>query len=90
MRRTSERIPWLSRRQADVLSELLHGATNKEIARALGVSPATVAYHLRQLFVLAGVDTRAGLVAWAFQHGDRLRPGWITSIDELDRSGTSK
>jgi LuxR family maltose regulon positive regulatory protein len=48
----------LTPREREVLSELVHGKTNKEIARALGVSVPAVAFHLRNIFRKLRVRTR--------------------------------
>jgi DNA-binding CsgD family transcriptional regulator len=48
----------LTPREREVLSELVHGKTNKEIAQALGVSVPTVAFHLRNASRKLGVHTR--------------------------------
>jgi DNA-binding NarL/FixJ family response regulator len=48
----------LSRRQAEIFTELAAGATNKEIARKLGISLATVKMHVRALLNLVGARNR--------------------------------
>ncbi len=48
---------------------MAEGRRNREIAQALGVSPATVAYHLRQLLARLGVETRQEAVARAMRAG---------------------
>lgn len=48
----------LTRREREVLSELAHRRTSKEIARALGVSVPTVAFHLGNAFRKLGVSNR--------------------------------
>ncbi len=55
----------LTERQADVLRELATGASNKEIARALGISPATVKNHLEAIFVRMGAAGRVQAVMMA-------------------------
>jgi DNA-binding CsgD family transcriptional regulator len=55
---------WLTRRQGEVLGLLEGGLTNKQIAGELQLRPTTVAYHLRELFSVAGVTTRTGLLSW--------------------------
>jgi DNA-binding NarL/FixJ family response regulator len=52
----------LSRRQAEILTELEGGATNKEIARKLGISLATVKMHVRSLLNLVGARNRTEAV----------------------------
>jgi DNA-binding NarL/FixJ family response regulator len=54
----------LTPRQREIVTRLGHGATNVEIARALGCSPNTIANTLRALFHKAGVGSRAELVRW--------------------------
>lgn len=48
----------LSRRQMDVLKTLQSGLSNKEIARALGLSEATVKIHVRHLMRKFGAGNR--------------------------------
>ncbi|WP_342382162.1 LuxR C-terminal-related transcriptional regulator [Myxococcus stipitatus] len=50
----------LTPREVDVLRLLAGGATNKEIARALGVSDRTVQHHTIHIYEKLGVSTRAG------------------------------
>jgi DNA-binding NarL/FixJ family response regulator len=52
----------LSRRQSEILVELEAGATNKEIARKLGISLATVKMHVRALLNLVGARNRTEAV----------------------------
>jgi DNA-binding CsgD family transcriptional regulator len=64
----------LTPRQREIATLVARGLVNKEIAGALGISPATVASQLRLIFARAGVDRRAALIhvmwtAGAF-HGD--------------------
>jgi LuxR family maltose regulon positive regulatory protein len=48
----------LSDAEAEVLAHLGRGLSNKEIARAIGMSPDTVKYRLNSLFRKIGVHTR--------------------------------
>ncbi len=52
----------LGAQQFRVLTALRSGATNKQIARSLGISEATVKYHLGTLFRLFGTQRRGQLV----------------------------
>ena len=52
-----------SRRQVEVLALIAEGKTDKEIARVLHVSPATVRTYLRRLYAALGVHSRAQAVA---------------------------
>ncbi|QLH25943.1 response regulator transcription factor [Streptomyces sp. Rer75] len=57
--------PTLSERERDILQQLARGLGNREIARALFISEATVKTHLGRIYGKLGVDTRAGAVAVA-------------------------
>jgi DNA-binding NarL/FixJ family response regulator len=52
-------------RQAQVLELLSKGQTNKEIARSLGISPATVKIHMARLTSWLGAVNRTDAVARA-------------------------
>lgn len=56
--------PPLSRRQEEILARVELGLSNKQIARDLDISPATVKTVLERLFRASGSSNRAALVAW--------------------------
>ena len=62
-------VPQLSERELDVLQLVADGRANKEIARALFISEATVKTHLVHAFGKLGADSRTSAVALARQHG---------------------
>ncbi|MEV0183402.1 response regulator transcription factor [Streptomyces sp. NPDC050625] len=64
--------PTLTDRERDILAQLARGIGNRDIARALYISEATVKTHLRRIYDKLGVDTRAGAVAAAKER--RLLP----------------
>ncbi|GAA3488713.1 response regulator transcription factor [Streptomyces cremeus] len=64
--------PALTDRESDILAQLAHGLGNREIARALFISEATVKTHLGRIYAKLGVDTRSGAVAVAKEQ--RLLP----------------
>jgi DNA-binding NarL/FixJ family response regulator len=64
--------PTLTERETDILGQLAHGLGNREIARALFISEATVKTHLGRIYAKLGVDTRSGAVAVAKEQ--RLLP----------------
>ncbi|MDN3296217.1 response regulator transcription factor [Streptomyces ficellus] len=66
------RAPALTHRELDILGQLARGLGNREIARALFISEATVKTHLGRIYAKLGVDTRAGAVAVAKER--RLLP----------------
>ena len=53
---------WSSPREWDVLERLREGATTKEIAERLSVSPVTVRRHVSDLVRKLGVSSRAEAV----------------------------
>lgn len=53
----------LSPREAQVVELVLLGYRNRDIAGALGTSPATIKKHLTHVFDKVGVDTRTQLVS---------------------------
>jgi DNA-binding CsgD family transcriptional regulator len=55
----------LTRRERQVLALLAAGLRNRAIALRLGISPHTVASHLKRLYGKAGVSNRAQAVAFA-------------------------
>jgi ATP/maltotriose-dependent transcriptional regulator MalT len=59
----------LSAREREVLELVARGATNREAARTLFVSEATVKTHLLHVYAKLGVNDRAAAVAEAFQRG---------------------
>ncbi|MEU9308520.1 response regulator transcription factor [Streptomyces sp. NPDC048256] len=64
--------PTLSAREHDILAQLARGLGNREIARALFISEATVKTHLGRIYGKLGVETRSGAVAVAKER--RLLP----------------
>jgi DNA-binding NarL/FixJ family response regulator len=64
--------PALSERERDILGQLATGRGNREIARALFISEATVKTHLGRIYGKLGAETRAAAVAVAKER--RLLP----------------
>jgi predicted ATPase/DNA-binding CsgD family transcriptional regulator len=65
----SRRTGPLTPRQHEVLLLLVAGDSNKQIARALGVTPKTVTHHLSAVYETLGVRGRSEATAWAFRAG---------------------
>lgn len=59
----------ISARELEVLQALARGLANKEIARALGVSPNTVKTHLARLFGKLAAANRTQAIARARELG---------------------
>ena len=67
IRRSTAGATTITEREVEVLELLSRGLGNKEIARELFVSEATVKSHLSHVYTKLGVDTRAGAVAAAIE-----------------------
>ncbi|MFF3410895.1 response regulator [Streptomyces sp. NPDC002742] len=59
----------LSAREREVLALVAKGTSNREIARELFISEATVKTHLTHLYAKLGVKDRAAAVATAYERG---------------------
>ncbi|MFD2470240.1 response regulator [Amycolatopsis silviterrae] len=59
----------LSQREIEVLGLVARGSTNKEAAKKLFISEATVKTHLLHAYAKLGVKDRAAAVAVAFERG---------------------
>lgn len=61
----------LSKRQREVLHQMQRGRTNKEIAKDLGISVATVKLHVQSVLSAAGARNRTEAVSRLLHEGDR-------------------
>jgi DNA-binding NarL/FixJ family response regulator len=64
----------LTQRELEVLRLVAKGATNREVARRLFISEASVKAHLLHVYAKLGVNDRAAAVAAAYDRG-LLTPG---------------
>jgi two-component system nitrate/nitrite response regulator NarL len=64
-----EAIAMLSARECEVLSLVVGGRSNQEIATELGIARNTVKNHLRSILTKLGVKNRAQAAAYAVSHG---------------------
>lgn len=62
-------LPKLTERELEVLRQVATGAANKEVAKALFVSEATVKSHLVHIFTKLAVDSRARAIRVAQETG---------------------
>jgi two-component system, NarL family, nitrate/nitrite response regulator NarL len=67
----NERSPLsaLTRREYEILTQLVGGASNKEIAKVLGLTEITIKSHLRNVFRKIGATNRTQAVALALREG---------------------
>lgn len=59
----------LTRRENDIVECLTDGASNKQIARDLGITEATVKIHMKSLIRKIGVINRTQAALWAINSG---------------------
>lgn len=59
----------LTEREKEVLRSLAKGLRNKQIAAELGICDVTVRFHLRNIYIRLGVQSRTEAVAWAIRDG---------------------
>jgi len=59
----------LTPREAEVLRLIAAGQSNREIARALFVSEATVKTHVNRIFAKTGACDRVQAIRYAYTHG---------------------
>ena len=74
-RAARERHAQLSEREREVMGLIVEGLTNKEIGRALALSPRTVETHRAHLFAKLEVDSLAHLIR-----------GYASLVEQQDRS----
>lgn len=64
----------LTEREQQVLVLVAKGLCNGDIAKTLVVSEKTVRHHISHIFAKLGVNTRAELIALAWESGWISRP----------------
>jgi DNA-binding NarL/FixJ family response regulator len=67
--RGEQNVSALSSREVEVLQMIAYGATNREVASSLRISPQTVKTYLERIFTKLGVSDRTRAVAVALKHG---------------------
>jgi DNA-binding NarL/FixJ family response regulator len=70
--------PTITKRQIQILHDILDGLSNKEIGARLGVSESAVKASIQELFHKAGVRTRSQLVRTALEEHSE---DWLRSQD---------
>lgn len=66
----------LTSRELEVLTLIARGATNRQVARTLGISASTAGTHIERIYAKTGASTRSTATLFALQHGllDTLHP----------------
>lgn len=66
----------LTPREVEVLTLIARGATTRQVARRLGITPKTAGTHVERIYVKTGASTRSTATLFAVQHGllDSLAP----------------
>lgn len=77
-RAARERYAQLSEREREVLGLIVAGLTNKEIGRALGLSPRTVETHRAHLFAKLRCESLAQLIRQYAELAEQADPGPAT------------
>jgi DNA-binding NarL/FixJ family response regulator len=62
-------VEGLTRREADVVRLVAQGLNNRQVAKEMFVSEATVKTHLNHILAKLAMQDRAALIAWAWRHG---------------------
>ncbi len=78
----------LTRRQVEVLSLLVEGLSQSEIAAKLFISPKTVSKHIEHILARLGVHNRTQAVALAVRDGQIRRDVAAASAERLRRNVT--
>lgn len=68
----------LTSREVEVLMLIARGASNRQVARTLGISPKTAGTHIERIYAKTGASTRATVTLFALQHG------LLDTLDPLD------
>jgi len=67
--RQSDRLPGLTRREAEILELVAEGYSNGRVAKLLWVTDQTVKFHLSNIYRKLGVANRTEATHWALTEG---------------------
>jgi HD-GYP domain-containing protein (c-di-GMP phosphodiesterase class II) len=59
----------LTPREVEVLGLIARGATTRQVARQLGISPKTAGTHIERIYMKTGASTRSTVTLFALQNG---------------------
>lgn len=68
----------LTEREVEVLVLVARGASNRQVAQALGIRPRTAGTHIERIYTKIGVSTRSTATLFAVHHG------LLESLDPVD------
>jgi len=75
-------VPWLTRRQRELLRLLTQGVDNRHIAAELDLSVKTVENHLTGLYRVLGIDSRLKAMNYALHHPELLAVSGLEVIEQ--------
>ena len=66
----------LTAREVEVLTLIARGASTRQVARQLSITPKTAETHIERIYAKTGASTRSTATLFAIQHGllDSLEP----------------
>jgi DNA-binding NarL/FixJ family response regulator len=67
----SDRLPGLTRREAEILELVSQGYSNGQVARMLWVTEQTIKFHLSNIYRKLGVANRTEATHWSLTHGHK-------------------
>jgi DNA-binding CsgD family transcriptional regulator/tetratricopeptide (TPR) repeat protein len=70
--RAAPGLPQLTPREMEIAGLIGEGATNREIAAALSISPKTVSAHVEHILTKLAASRRAQIATWAATHSRRM------------------
>lgn len=65
----AEKIAQLTQREREIIAVASCGLPNRQVAKKLNLSEATVRHHLSSVFAKLGVANRGELIIFAYRHG---------------------
>ncbi len=78
-KRVPSAVDQLTPQELRVTQFVAEGATNKEVAERLFLSPRTIDYHLRKIFTKLGITSRSELIRLSLVEGDSARESGVSA-----------